>query len=88
MAIKDKMKILLKALLPIILGVIIALIPPPQGLSMNAWLYFALFVAVIVGVILELPPFWRLTPCFLRSLHIKAFNAIIWFYVIEDKWLA
>lgn len=44
---------LLKAVLPVVVGIIIALIPPPPELSLNAWLYFALFAAVITGVILE-----------------------------------
>jgi len=49
----DRRKMLLRALIPLILGVIIVSIPPPSGLQMNAWLYFALFVAVITGVITE-----------------------------------
>ena len=50
---RKESKILLKSLAPIIVGVVIALIPVPQGLSINAWLYFALFAAVITGVITE-----------------------------------
>jgi L-tartrate/succinate antiporter len=37
-------------------GVVIALIPPPAGLPVYAWRYFALFAAVIVGLILEPVP--------------------------------
>jgi L-tartrate/succinate antiporter len=37
-------------------GVVIALVPPPAGLPTYAWHYFALFVAVIVGLILEPVP--------------------------------
>ncbi|MEM1595669.1 MAG: anion permease, partial [Desulfurococcaceae archaeon] len=44
---------LLKALIPIVIGLSISIIPTPQGLTQSAWLYFALFVAVITGVILE-----------------------------------
>ncbi|MEM4028227.1 MAG: anion permease [Desulfurococcus sp.] len=44
---------LLKTLIPIVIGFIISIVPPPQGLTESAWLYFALFVAVIAGVILE-----------------------------------
>lgn len=40
----------------VLVGVVIALIPPPAGLSVNAWQYFALFAAVIVGLILEPVP--------------------------------
>jgi len=43
----------LKMLAPIIVGLIIALIPTPPGLSPNAWYYFALFAAIITGIILE-----------------------------------
>ncbi|MEM2446679.1 MAG: anion permease, partial [Candidatus Bathyarchaeia archaeon] len=50
----DKRKTeILRAVLPILAGCIVASIPPPQGLPINAWLYFALFVAVITGVITE-----------------------------------
>ncbi|MEM3913673.1 MAG: anion permease [Desulfurococcaceae archaeon] len=44
---------LLKALIPLVIGLSISIIPTPQGLTQSAWLYFALFVAVIAGVILE-----------------------------------
>jgi L-tartrate/succinate antiporter len=47
------LKKLLKVLAPIIVGIIIALIPPPAGLKPGAWYYFALFAAVITGVITE-----------------------------------
>jgi len=40
----------------VLVGVVIALIPPPEGLPTYAWHYFALFVAVIVGLILEPVP--------------------------------
>ena len=39
-----------------LVGIVIALLPPPAGLSVYAWQYFALFVAVIVGLILEPVP--------------------------------
>lgn len=42
-----------RALLPLALGLLIALLPPPAGLEMHAWLYFALFAAVVVGLVLE-----------------------------------
>ena len=48
---------LLKALIPLAIGVSILLVPAPDGLSVNAWRYFALFAAVIVGLITEpIPP--------------------------------
>lgn len=43
----------LKAIIPIVLGVLIALIPVPRGLDQNAWFFFAVFAAVLVGLILE-----------------------------------
>ena len=42
-----------KAVLPLLLGIIIALLPVPQGLTQTAWYFFAIFSAVIVGLILE-----------------------------------
>ena len=45
-----------KWLIVVLVGVVIALIPPPPGLAPYAWTYFALFVAVIVGLILEPVP--------------------------------
>lgn len=40
----------------VVVAVALALIPPPAGLSVYAWRYFALFAAVIVGLILEPVP--------------------------------
>ena len=45
-----------KLAITVLVGVVIALIPPPPGLAPYAWNYFALFVAVIVGLILEPVP--------------------------------
>ena len=42
-----------KALVPILAGVALLLVPIPEGLKPNAWYYFALFVAVIIALILE-----------------------------------
>lgn len=44
---------LFRAALPLALGIAIALAPAPHGLAPNAWRYFALFAAVIVGIITE-----------------------------------
>jgi L-tartrate/succinate antiporter len=38
---------------PVAVAVAIALVPAPRGLAEGAWLYFALFVGVIAGLILE-----------------------------------
>ena len=42
-----------KALIPLLVGIIIAVLPVPQGLAPKAWYFFACFTAVIVGLILE-----------------------------------
>ena len=42
-----------KAAAPIVLGLALALSPAPSGLAPRAWSYFALFAAVILGLILE-----------------------------------
>ena len=42
-----------RAALPLAVGIAIALPPAPHGLAPNAWHYFALFAAVIVGIITE-----------------------------------
>ncbi|WP_212741544.1 DASS family sodium-coupled anion symporter [Campylobacter aviculae] len=42
-----------KLLAPLIVGLITYLIPVPEGLSPNAWLYFSIFVGLIIGLILE-----------------------------------
>ena len=45
-----------KSILPLLLGIIIALLPVPQGLTLTAWYYFAIFAAVILALILEPMP--------------------------------
>lgn len=43
--------------IPLVIGAIITLAPVPDGLPVNAWRYFALFVTVIAGLITEpIPP--------------------------------
>jgi L-tartrate/succinate antiporter len=42
-----------KAIAPIAVAIIIALIPAPTGLPQYAWYYFAIFVGVIVGLMFE-----------------------------------
>jgi len=42
-----------KGLAPLVAAAVIALLPTPPGLAHSAWIYFALFVGVIVGLILE-----------------------------------
>jgi L-tartrate/succinate antiporter len=42
-----------KALLPVAVGVTLAVLPAPAGLTPNAWRYFALFAAVIIGLVTE-----------------------------------
>ena len=42
-----------RAIVPPAVGIAIALLPGPAGLPHAAWLYFALFAAIITGLILE-----------------------------------
>ncbi len=45
-----------RGIIPILIGVVIYILPVPQGLSPQAWLYFSLFTAVIAGIIIEPVP--------------------------------
>ncbi len=49
-------KLLVNALVPIAVGVILLAMPIPQDLAPRAWYYFAMFAAVIVGLVLEPVP--------------------------------
>jgi L-tartrate/succinate antiporter len=42
-----------KALAPVLVAIVVALIPAPAGLPQHAWYYFAIFVGVIVGLMFE-----------------------------------
>jgi len=42
-----------KALLPVAIAVVLALLPVPSGLPPHAWYFFSIFVGVILGLILE-----------------------------------
>jgi anion transporter len=53
---KHKLKFNLKAVAPLIVWLIIFLIPVPAGLKPNQWHYFAVFAAVITGLVLESMP--------------------------------
>jgi len=47
----------LKMVIPILVAVVVALLPTPEGLAVNAQYFFAVFLGVIVGLILEpIPP--------------------------------
>ena len=47
----------LKMAIPVLVAVIVALLPTPEGLAVNAQYFFAVFLGVIVGLILEpIPP--------------------------------
>lgn len=44
-------------LIPVVVGLAIFLLPVPEGLTINTWIYFSIFVGVVVGLILEpIPP--------------------------------
>src|ERR1700758_4275137 len=42
-----------KAVAPVAVAVILALLPVPAGLPQHAWYFFSIFVGVIVGLVLE-----------------------------------
>src|SRR6266404_5992325 len=42
-----------KAIAPIAVAVVLALLPVPSGLPHHAWYFFSIFVGVIVGLVLE-----------------------------------
>ena len=42
-----------KTLAPIVVAIVIALVPAPEGLPQHAWYFFALFAGVIVGLMFE-----------------------------------
>ena len=44
------------SVLPIVCAVCIYLLPVPEGLSHHAWTYFAVFIGVVVGLVLEPVP--------------------------------
>jgi len=43
----------MKGIVTVVIGILIAIMPTPEGLDPHAQYYFAVFVAVIVGLILE-----------------------------------
>ena len=43
----------IKLLAPVVLGLAIWLLPVPQGLAAGTWTYFAIFAAVVLGLVLE-----------------------------------
>ena len=42
-----------KAVAPVAIAILLALLPVPSGLAPHAWYYFSIFVGIIVGLILE-----------------------------------
>ncbi|MDH5208759.1 MAG: anion permease, partial [Burkholderiaceae bacterium] len=42
-----------KALLPIAVTAVLAIMPPPEGLAQHAWYFFAIFAGVIVALMVE-----------------------------------
>ncbi|PAF51403.1 anion permease [Helicobacter sp. 13S00401-1] len=43
----------IKIIIPIVVGIIIAFLPTPHGLSDHAWVYLAIFIGLVIGLILE-----------------------------------
>ncbi|MBV8030308.1 MAG: anion permease [Betaproteobacteria bacterium] len=42
-----------RGLIPLVIGIGLALLPPPDGLAQHAWYFFAIFCAVVAGLIAE-----------------------------------
>ena len=56
------MKISWKTFAPLAVWLVLYLIPVPAGLQPNQWHYFAIFAAVIAGLILESMPVGAIGP--------------------------
>jgi L-tartrate/succinate antiporter len=50
---RTRQSMLVRAVAPFVVGGAVLLVPTPEGLSENAWHFFALFLATITGVITE-----------------------------------
>jgi L-tartrate/succinate antiporter len=50
---RTRQSILIRAVAPFVVGGAVLLVPTPEGLTENAWRFFALFLATITGVITE-----------------------------------
>src|SRR6476659_11081536 len=50
---RTRQSMLARAVAPFVVGGAVLLVPTPEGLSANAWHFFALFLATITGVIAE-----------------------------------
>ncbi|WP_288644705.1 anion permease, partial [uncultured Helicobacter sp.] len=54
---KKNITFYIKLFVPIVIGLVMFALPTPEGLSVNAWLYASIFVALIIALILEpVPP--------------------------------
>jgi L-tartrate/succinate antiporter len=42
-----------RAIAPVAVAIVIALVPAPAGLPQHAWYFFAIFSGVVVGLVLE-----------------------------------
>lgn len=42
-----------KALVPVLVAALLLILPPPAGLPLHAWRYFALFAGVVIALVLE-----------------------------------
>src|SRR5882672_527258 len=51
--VRTRQSALLRCVAPLVMGGAVLLVPTPEGLTPNAWHFFALFLATITGVIFE-----------------------------------
>jgi L-tartrate/succinate antiporter len=81
---KARWSMFVRAALPLAVGIAIALAPAPHGLALNAWRYFALFAAVMVGIITEPIPAAALglvgvvVAAGLRLVHTSTSQSALW----------
>jgi len=47
------MKKLLKGIAPLVVAILVVLVPHPDGVPQHAWYFFAIFIGVVLGLILE-----------------------------------
>ncbi|MCP4583107.1 MAG: anion permease [candidate division Zixibacteria bacterium] len=62
-ALRSPLSICFRFCIPIIIALAIWLIPPPDGVTMEAWHLLAIFVGTIIGIILEPLPMGAIAVC-------------------------
>ena len=90
---KSRFPFWIRIVIPLAIALLIWFIPSPDGVSLQAWHLFAIFMATIVGIILEPFPMGAVALCSIASLTLthtlelagtlSGFsNKIVWLVVI------